>query len=242
MYAATNRAEQATFLTELLRTLRQRAWLIVLTATVFAGVAVGSSYVQEPIYEVSGKLLVGQAADSDRVTSLGSDIMGLQQATLTVATAVSSAPVAEEVVKKLNLRTDPEVLLKHISVQQVESTQFIEITYTGPDPERGRKIVDAFGTVASKRIAQSSAGASGIRSSMWEYAQIPEAPIEPNPIRNGVLALGLGLMLGAGMAFLLEYLDDGWRSTEEVERTLGVPTFGVVPAFDVGKIRKTRSA
>jgi capsular polysaccharide biosynthesis protein len=242
MYAVNNRAEQGTFLKELLRTIRQRAWLIVLTAAVFAGVAVGSSYVQTPIYEVSGKLLVGQVADSERVTSLGSDIMGLQQATLTVATAVNSAPVAEEVVQRLNLRTDPEVLLKHITVAQVESTQFIEITYTGPDPQQGRKIVDAFGTVASERIAESSAGASGIRSSMWEHAQLPEAPIEPNPIRNGMLALGLGLMLGVGLALLLEYLDDGWRSTEEVERTLGVPTFGVVPTFDVGKIRKTRSA
>ena len=71
---------------------------------------------------------------------------------------------------------------------------------------------------------------------------MPEKPIEPDPLRNGVLALGLGLMLGTGLAFLLEYLDDGWRTTEDVEGVLGVPTFGVVPWFDEKKIKKMRSA
>lgn len=43
----------------------------------------------------------------------------------------------------------------------------------------------------------------------------------------------LGLMLGTGAAFLLEYLDDSWRSPEEAEQVSGVPTFGMVPAFKV---------
>jgi capsular polysaccharide biosynthesis protein len=242
MYSVTNRFEQVPFLRDLLQTIRKRVWIITLTVVVFVGVAIGFSYMQTPIYEVSGRLLVGQNENSERVTSLGSDIMGLQEATHTVATAVNSTPVATDVASKLDLRTDPDVLLKHISIAQVENTQFIEITYTGPDPHQGRKIVDAFGTLGSKRIAESSAGASGIRAEVWESAQPPEAPIEPNPIRNGILAVGLGLMLGFGLTFLLEYLDDGWRSTEEVESVLGVPIFGVIPGFDLGKIRKMRSA
>ena len=169
MYTATNRVEQDPFLRNILQTLRRRIWIIALTVLVLLGVSLGFSYAQTPTYEVSGKMLVGQKADSDRVTSLGSDITGLQQAALTVATAVDSAPVAAGVAQKLHLHTDPDALLNHLTVEQVESTQFIEITYTSPNPEEARTIVNAFGTVASDRIAESSAGASGIQTSMWEY-------------------------------------------------------------------------
>jgi capsular exopolysaccharide synthesis family protein len=36
-------------------------------------------------------------------------------------------------------------------------------------------------------------------------------------------------MLGIGLAFIMEYLDDSWRSPDEVERISGVPAFGVIP-------------
>jgi capsular polysaccharide biosynthesis protein len=47
-------------------------------------------------------------------------------------------------------------------------------------------------------------------------------------------------MLGIGLAFLMEYLDDTWRSPEEVERVSGVPTFATVPEFDLAKNEKKK--
>jgi capsular polysaccharide biosynthesis protein len=70
---------------------------------------------------------------------------------------------------------------------------------------------------------------------VWEYATVPGAPESPDPLRNGLVALALGLLLGMGLAFLLEYLDDSWRSPEEVEQASGIPMFGVIPKFDVAK-------
>lgn len=78
-----------------------------------------------------------------------------------------------------------------------------------------------------------SPGANAITATVWERAIVPEEPVSPNPLRDGLLALMLGLMLGTGAAFLLEYLDDSWRSPEEAEQVSGVPTFGMVPAFKV---------
>jgi capsular polysaccharide biosynthesis protein len=40
-------------------------------------------------------------------------------------------------------------------------------------------------------------------------------------------------LLGVGLAFLLEYLDDRWNSPEETERVSGVPTLGAIPKFKV---------
>jgi capsular polysaccharide biosynthesis protein len=42
----------------------------------------------------------------------------------------------------------------------------------------------------------------------------------------------MGVVLGIGLALLLEHLDDSWRSPEEMEQISGVPTFGVIPNLD----------
>jgi capsular polysaccharide biosynthesis protein len=236
-------SERQTTPKDVLRVVWKRAWILALTVVVFVGAAVGFGLMQPPVYEASAKMLVGQdAAGDDSASSLGSDIQGLQQITHTVTVAVASKPVAEDAIRQLDLRMDPQQLLDNLGVAQMGDSQFVELTYTDPDPELARAVVNAVGDTAGERISESSAAASAVNATVWEYAEVPEEPVGPNPLRDGLLALGLGLMLGIGLAFLLEYLDDSWRSPEEVEQALGVPSFGVIPQFDTAKIRKARGA
>jgi polysaccharide biosynthesis transport protein len=53
--------------------------------------------------------------------------------------------------------------------------------------------------------------------------------VQPRPVRNGLLGLVLGLILGAGLAFLREALDTRVRSSEEIAQQLGVPLLGRIP-------------
>ena len=234
MQQTGSETERDLFLKDVFRTLWKRAWIVLLMPLVCAAVAVGLGLSQTPTYETSSKLLVGQESpeDSGRSSSLGSDIQGLQQAAQTVAVAIGSRPVMENVVRQLGLEASPDTLLRNVSVKQVEGTQFVEVAYSNADPEEAERIVNAIADVSAKRISESSAESSGIQATVWEYAEMPKTPAGPDPIRNAILALGLGLMLGAGLAFLLEYLDDSWRSPEEVEQISGVPNFGIVPNFE----------
>jgi len=58
---------------------------------------------------------------------------------------------------------------------------------------------------------------------------LPSKPFKPKTARNLALAAFLGLMLGTGLAFLLEYLDDSIKSTDDLERYCGLPSLGVLP-------------
>jgi polysaccharide biosynthesis transport protein len=49
-------------------------------------------------------------------------------------------------------------------------------------------------------------------------AGLPSTPIKPTPSRDAMLGFALGLVLGLGLAFLTEFLDDKIKTTEDVAR------------------------
>lgn len=227
--------ERILSLKDLLRVVWRRLWIIALMPLLLTGAAVGFSLQQTPMYQASIQILVGQERG---ITSTPNDVVGLQQLTRTMAEAINSRPVADAVIREQNLNIQPDAFLSNMKVAQIPNTQFIKVDYEDPNPERAQRIANSIGDVFSNRISQISPSANSITATVWERAVTPNKPVSPNPVRNGLLALALGLMLGLGLAFLLEHLDDSWRSPEEVERISGVPTFGIIPEFEVLQGRK----
>jgi capsular exopolysaccharide synthesis family protein len=60
-------------------------------------------------------------------------------------------------------------------------------------------------------------------------AKVPTSPSSPKVSRNTVLGGMLGLLLGLGIAFLLERLDRRMREPKDLERIYDLPLLGVVP-------------
>lgn len=61
-----------------------------------------------------------------------------------------------------------------------------------------------------------------------DIAQIPRSPSGPNIGQNIVLALIVGLMLGVGLAFVIELLDRRIRAKEDLITELGLPVLGTL--------------
>ena len=72
--------------------------------------------------------------------------------------------------------------------------------------------------------------------SIIDAATPPTSPSSPKPLRNGVLALIAGLILGVGLAFVRDRLDDKVKSLTDVEESSGgLPIVGMIPMVDSWK-------
>jgi polysaccharide biosynthesis transport protein len=64
-------------------------------------------------------------------------------------------------------------------------------------------------------------------------AEVATAPVSPRPLRTGVVAVALGLMLGVRIAFLRDRREDLIRDDAEFRRsTGGRPVLGRIPVWD----------
>lgn len=52
-------------------------------------------------------------------------------------------------------------------------------------------------------------------------AEVPRSPVRPVPLRNGAVALVLGMVLGLGLAFLREHLDESIVTKEDLQQAAG---------------------
>ena len=58
-------------------------------------------------------------------------------------------------------------------------------------------------------------------SEVVSRAEVPTSPVRPDPVRNGAMAVVLGLVLGVGLAFLREYLDETIATKEALQQAAG---------------------
>ena len=76
--------------------------------------------------------------------------------------------------------------------------------------------------------------AAEVRSSnvtVVENAMVPKAPSYPRTAHNLALSLLFGLLGSLGIAFVLEHLDDTFKTGDEIRRHLHLPYIGMVPDF-----------
>jgi succinoglycan biosynthesis transport protein ExoP len=69
----------------------------------------------------------------------------------------------------------------------------------------------------------------------------PDAPIGPQRNRNIFIAFFLTFALGIGLAFLLDYLDDSVKTSDDVGKYLGLPTLALIPHQSLLEKRKKGS-
>ena len=74
---------------------------------------------------------------------------------------------------------------------------------------------------------------------IWEKAEPANHPSKPRVAAYMALAAILGLVIGIGLAFFIEYLDTSVKTLDDVERYLQIPVLAVIPK-DVSMLIKSK--
>jgi capsular exopolysaccharide synthesis family protein len=92
---------------------------------------------------------------------------------------------------------------------------------------QARKLYDS---VQISYVTQKMNGVvKGESAKIWQKAEKAEYQSEPNvPGYMGVAAI-IGLVLGVGLAFFIDYLDTSVKTLDDVERYLQIPVLAVIP-------------
>jgi capsular polysaccharide biosynthesis protein len=145
---------------------------------------------QLPKYEATAVVLVGQKGTAEPS----------QELARTAAKMVPTMPVAQAVVEQLNLpKGSAGKVLENMSVEHEpgEAPPLIDISYEDSDPKRAQVIANAIGRVASQKLPEVSPDKDAITATVWQPATLPSNPVSPKPLRNGLIALAIGLVLVA---------------------------------------------
>jgi capsular polysaccharide biosynthesis protein len=224
------------------RSARRRLWIVILLPILTVGIAVGVSLLQTPVYDATARVVVSPRGQQ---ANLSNTISGLQVLAVEMEAAGLNRSMVEEIV---NAQGEPSAVSaadinNNLSIAQLEDTRFLTLTYSDIDKRRAQEVVNNAAEIFAKEAPEASGVAADAVVKVSAYAGVPPAPENPDPLRNGLGALIIGLMLGIGLAFLLEYLYlSGLRSPEKVEQVSGVPTFGTIPDFKATRTKRRRGS
>lgn len=221
--------EQVISIEEILEALKKR-WkmiaAITLVATLISGIV--SFFFIDPVYEASTKVFVGKEENSTDGYSTN-DIQMYQKLLKTYTEAIKTRDLLNASIKDAKSDLDVNSVSNALTVVAVTDTQILQIKYQSTDPKEAETMLKAI-TNNFIKTAKELVPNGNVRT--IEAVELPQNPISPNKTMNIAIAFILGLMVSVGLAFLLEYMDNTFKSKEQLEKEIGFPVLGAIPNLD----------
>ncbi|MDV4150299.1 Wzz/FepE/Etk N-terminal domain-containing protein [Clostridium sp. AL.422] len=218
--------EQVIRLDELFEALKKR-WLMIVSITLIATIAsaVFSFFIIKPQYEASTKVFIGKD-ESDNQSYSQNDVLMYQKLMKTYSEAIKTKDLISRGLKGTSLDLEPSNVLNNLTVVTVADTQILQIKYKSKNPEEVKTVIDK---VSDEFIKTSKELVPNGNIKIIEAVELPDKPVSPNKKMNIAIAFLLGLMVGVGLAFLLEFLDNTFKNKEQLEREFEIPVIGLIP-------------
>ncbi|GAB1805391.1 YveK family protein [Priestia megaterium] len=221
--------EETISLRELFAVLRKRLWLIVLITIIAATVSgVISFFVLTPVYESKTQILVNQAKNDQQLYNTQTVQTNVQLIN-TYNDIITSPAILDKVVKELKLDASAQSLSGQIQVTSAQDSQVAQIVVQDTSAKRAAQIANTTASVFQKQVPKlMNVDNVKVLSKATVGESASPSPIKPQPLLNIAIAVVVGLMVGIGLSFLLEYLDNTLKTEQDIENILELPVIGVV--------------
>lgn len=200
--------------------------VITLLATLVSGIV--SYFVIKPTYKSDISVIIGKQDNGTAATpSMNyNDVMMYQKLVKTYSELTKSRTVAEHAIEKLGLDMKAEQLRAMVAVAPKGDTEFLTITVRSKDAKQAMDIANQLAK-SLKEVSSQIKKVDNVQ--ILDPAQLPVGPDSPKPLMNMAIAFFLGLMVSVGVVFLMEYLDNTIKTTDDIEKLIDVPVIGTIP-------------
>ena len=222
--------EQVISISEIIDAVKKR-WKIIALTTVLATVVSGifSFFVISPTYEASTKIFIGkEGAESEGYNS--SDVSMYQNLIKTYSELIKTKDLVNKAIDNSEYDLSVNNVLNGITVNTLTGTQILQISYQSKSPSVAKNILES---ITNEFITKAEELVPNGNVKILESVEIPKNPVAPNKTMNIAIAFILGMMVGFGIVFLLEYLDNTYKNKEQLEKDLDIPVLGVIPMSDL---------
>ena len=227
-------------ITDYLRILRKRGWIIIVVALVAAASAYAFSKMQTPIYSASVKLSVVPA----RATDWGSS-NSLKDLLRNYAENITTHTMTKEAIDRAQLDMDTTSFLGKLFVSPDSSTFTLQLEARDRDPEVAMGMVDTMAKVFIEdrdQWNQQQDKRDRIDVKMLDSVyNLGYQQYSPNTKINVLAAALFGALVGVLVIFFLEWLEtDVIRTAGDVERVAGVDVLGAIPPVSGEAVHPTK--
>ncbi|MBI2849171.1 MAG: hypothetical protein HYX88_03475 [Chloroflexi bacterium] len=209
----------------------KRWWILLLFIAVAGGAAYGFSKTQQPVYRSSTKLYVTPARPDYGVTLV------IQNLLRQYSQQLGSDRFLGRVANDLRLDLPPGDLRRKVTVGGAAENLVIQVDVDDPNPVTAQRIARALAVafIENHQVRMATIDPRDrIDVEMYDDPQ-PGALDKPKTRVNVMAGVVFGLLLGAITVFLIEYMDDTIKDSNDVERYIAMPVVGSIPRLAPSK-------
>lgn len=214
------------------RIVRRRWALIAGFVAVAIGLSTAYTVAATPQYESVARLFVSTSQANTSEAYQGSLLSDQRAASYAVLT--TSRDLAQKVIDDVGLDISPGELLARVSCEVIPETVNLVLSVTDPDADRARALAQAYADGLTDMVADLETPPGEpvppIKLTVIDNASQPQGPVSPDPIRNALLAVFLGLILGIAAAIVRELSDTSVKSVDDLA-AIKAPLLATI-AFD----------
>lgn len=198
-------------------------------------------FVMSPQYSSRAQLIVAQTQNENSANNLNDVNYNLQMLNTykdiikegdSLATTVS-----ERLLSDYEIEMTPKEIKDNLEVEQSQNSQMFSIVATSPQAISAEQIANTAAEVFQETVKDVLVNVDKI--TILSKATANERPESPNNKLNIAIGLVLGIIVGVGLAFIMELFDRTVKDSKFVTEELGLTVLGSVPQMTAKEIKET---
>lgn len=180
-------------------------------------------YMKTPLYKSTTSIILVSENNGSSITQ--TDININQNLVDTYAEIIKSKAVLNKTISYLNLDYDFQELAKNVSVSAVGDTEIINIEVLDKDAKLSQKIASQIALIFMDKVKDIY---NMKNVNILDQAEVPVKADNIHLVKETLIYLFIGIVLGVIYAFLRFYFDRSIKNISEVEAKINLPIMGSV--------------